>query len=62
VSGEAWAAIDTRTGLDDRDCKPPFRFNGKLGKLGKVTFNLGPEVLTESDRKAMHQSIIRAKD
>jgi hypothetical protein len=41
---------DTRTGLDDRDYKPPFRFNGKLGKLGKVTFNLGPEVMTESDR------------
>ena len=51
--------VDTRTGLDDRDYKPPFRFNGKLSK---VTFNLGPEVLTESDRKAMHQSIIKAKD
>ena len=51
--------VDTRTGLDDRDYKPPFRFNGKLGK---VTFNLGPEALTEPDRKAMHQSIIKAKD
>ena len=51
--------VDTRTGLDHRDYKPPFRFNGKLGK---VTFNLGPEGLTESDRKAMHQSLIRAKD
>jgi len=27
-----------------------------------VTFNLGPDALTESDRKAMHQSIIKAKD
>jgi hypothetical protein len=24
--------VDTRTGLDDRDYKPPFRFNGKLSR------------------------------
>lgn len=51
--------VDTCTGLDDPEYKPPFRFNGKLSK---VTFNLGPEVLNESDREAMHQSIIKAKD
>ena len=28
--------VDTRTGLDDPEYKPPFRFNGKLSK---VTFN-----------------------
>jgi arylsulfatase len=51
--------LDTRTGVDDRDYKPPFRFNGKLGK---VTFNLGPVVLSEPERKAMHESVIKAKD
>jgi len=51
--------LDTRTGVDDRDYKPPFRFNGTLNK---VTFNLGPVVLSEPERKAMHESIIRAKD
>jgi len=51
--------LDTRTGVDDGDYKPPFRFNGKLDK---VTFNLGPVVLSEPERKAMHESVIRAKD
>jgi arylsulfatase len=51
--------VDTRTGVDDRDYKPPFPFNGKLNK---VTYNLGPVVLSEPERKAMHESIIRAKD
>jgi arylsulfatase len=51
--------LDTRTGVDDRDYKPPFRFNGKLDR---VTFNLGPVVLSEPERKAMHESVIKAKD
>jgi arylsulfatase A-like enzyme len=51
--------LDTRTGVDDRDYKPPFRFNGKLDK---VTFNLGPVALSEPERKVMHDSVIRAKD
>jgi hypothetical protein len=50
--------LDTRTGVDDTDYKPPFRFNGKVNK---VTFNLGPVVLSEPERKAMHESIIKAK-
>jgi arylsulfatase len=25
--------VDTRTGVDDNDCLPPFRFTGKLDKL-----------------------------
>ncbi len=25
--------VDTRTGVDDKDYQPPFRFTGKLGKL-----------------------------
>ena len=49
--------VDTRTGVDDRDYKLPFRFNGKLNK---VTFNLGPEVLTrvrpQGDAPKHHQS------
>jgi hypothetical protein len=36
--------IDTRTPVDDQDYKLPFRFNGKLSK---VTFNLGPVVLSD---------------
>jgi arylsulfatase A-like enzyme len=51
--------VDTRTGVNDRDYKPPFPFNGKLNK---VTFNLGPVVLSEPERKAMHESVIKAKD
>jgi arylsulfatase A-like enzyme len=51
--------VDTRTGVDDGDYKPPFPFNGKLNK---VTFNLGPVVLSEPERKAMHESVIKAKD
>jgi arylsulfatase len=50
---------DTRTPVDDRDYKLPFRFNGKLNK---VTFKLAPVVLAEPERKAMHEGIIRAKD
>jgi arylsulfatase len=26
-------AVDTRTGVDDHDYQPPFRFTGKLNKL-----------------------------
>jgi hypothetical protein len=25
--------VDTRTGVEDKDYKPPFRFSGKVGKL-----------------------------
>jgi len=25
--------VDTRTGVDDKDYQPPFRFSGKVGKL-----------------------------
>jgi len=51
--------LDTRTGVDDRDYKPPFRFNGKLDK---VTFNLGPVVLSEIEQEAVHEKIKKAKD
>jgi arylsulfatase len=29
--------VDTRTGVDDKDYKPPFRFTGKLDKLTDQT-------------------------
>jgi arylsulfatase A-like enzyme len=51
--------LDTRTGVEDRDYKPPFRFNGKLDK---VTFNLGPVLLSETEREAVHERVMKAKD
>jgi arylsulfatase len=51
--------VDTRTPVDDNDYHVPFRFTGRIAKL---TFKLGPEQITEEDRKVMHQYVIRAKD
>ena len=51
--------VDTRTPVDDHDYQIPFRFTGKLAKL---TFKLGPEQLTDADRKTMNDTIIKAKD
>jgi arylsulfatase len=51
--------MDTRTPVDDKDYQLPFRFTGNIAKL---TYKLGPVQLSESDRKVMHASIIRAKD
>jgi arylsulfatase A-like enzyme len=51
--------VDTRTPVDDNNYHVPFRFTGKIAKL---TFKLGPEQITEEDRKVMHQYVIRAKD
>ncbi|HKF22328.1 MAG TPA: arylsulfatase [Candidatus Angelobacter sp.] len=50
---------DTRTPVDDNGYKVPFRFNGKIGK---VTFKLGPEQLTEEDQKAKQQAIANANN
>jgi hypothetical protein len=50
---------DAGTRVDDKDYRLPFRFTGKIAKL---TFKLGPEQLTEADRKEMHKHIVRAKD
>jgi arylsulfatase len=49
---------DTRTAVND-DYKLPFRFTGTIDKL---TFNLGPEQLTDSDRKAIAAKMARARD
>ncbi len=49
---------DTYTPVDD-DYKLPFRFTGTIDKL---TFNLGPEQLTDADRKIMADQLARARD
>jgi arylsulfatase A-like enzyme len=51
--------IDTRTGVDDKDYKPPFRFTGKLDKL---TIKLGPNQMMASDQKAKAEAIARVND
>jgi arylsulfatase A-like enzyme len=42
--------VDTRTPVDDTDYQVPFRFTGKLAKL---TFDLGPEQLSDEDRQTV---------
>ena len=49
--------VDTRTGVDDKDYKLPFRFNGKLGK---VTFKLIPP--SPEDEKQLKQKTQAAKN
>jgi arylsulfatase A-like enzyme len=49
---------DTRTAIND-DYKLPFRFTGTIDKL---TFNLGPEQLTDADKKAIVEKMARARD
>jgi arylsulfatase A-like enzyme len=51
--------IDTRTSVDDNDYQVPFQFTGKIVKL---TYKLGPEQLTEADRKVMQQALAKAHD
>jgi arylsulfatase len=50
---------DLRTPVDDKDYQVPFRFTGKIAKL---TFKLGEERLSESDRQEMHRHLVRAHD
>jgi arylsulfatase A-like enzyme len=51
--------IDTRTGVDDKDYKPPFRFTGKLDKL---TIKIGPSQMMASDQKAKAEVVARVND
>jgi hypothetical protein len=51
--------VDTRTGVDDKDYKAPFRFTGKLDKL---TIKLGPNQLVAEDQKAKAEAIARVND
>jgi arylsulfatase len=50
---------DLRTPVDDKDYQVPFRFTGKIAKL---TFKLGPEQLTEADRKEIREHVRRTTD
>jgi arylsulfatase len=51
--------VDTRTGVNDRDYKVPFAFNGKINQL---TFKLGPTQLTENDQRTMRVKVAIAND
>lgn len=50
---------DTSTAVNDKDYQVPFRFNGKIAKL---TFDLGPMQLSESDQKVIREARARAGD
>lgn len=50
--------VDTRTGVDDEDYKPPFRFTGKLDKL---TIKLVPPMTAEED-KLLQRNIQEARN
>ena len=49
--------VDTRTGVDDNDYQPPFRFNGKLDKL---TIKLVP--LNAAEEKLLQQKAQETKN
>src|SRR5499427_8566089 len=51
--------VDTRTPVDDKDYKVPFRFTGKLGKL---TIKLEPPQLTDADQQKAAEMIAKAHD
>jgi arylsulfatase len=51
--------VDTRTGVDDQDYQPPFRFTGKLNKL---TIKLVPPKMAAEEEKRLQQKIADAKN
>jgi len=51
--------VDTRTGVNNADYHPPFRFTGAINKL---TFKIGPEQFTEDDRRIIQHALNRAGD
>ena len=50
--------VDTRTGVDDNDYQPPFRFTGKLVKL---TVNLKPGPMSAEDQRRFDDAVRQAK-
>ncbi len=50
---------DTRTPVDDNDYQPPFPFTGTIVKL---TYQLGPEQLTDADHAVIGPALARARD
>ena len=53
------SAVDTRTGVNDKDYHVPFRFTGTIDRL---TFNLGPTQFTAADEAKIREATARAKD
>jgi arylsulfatase A-like enzyme len=51
--------IDTRTGVNNADYRPPFRFTGTIDKL---TFKIGPEQFTNDDRRIIQHALAGARD
>ena len=51
--------IDTRTGVNDKDYRVPFAFDGKIHKL---TVNLGPMQLTAAEEGKVRAAAARAND
>ena len=51
--------VDTRTGVDDRDYQPPFRFNGTIGKL---TVKLILPGRTAAEEQLLQQKTQEAKN
>jgi hypothetical protein len=51
--------IDARTGVNDKDYKVPFAFNGKIDQL---TVMLGPPQLTSADQKVIQYARARVGD
>jgi arylsulfatase A-like enzyme len=50
---------DTRTPVDDDDYQVPFKFTGTINK---VTYQLGPEQLTEADHAVIGPALAKARD
>ena len=51
--------VDTRTPVDDNDYQVPFRFSGTINK---VTYELGPEQLTEAVHAVIGPALAKARD
>jgi hypothetical protein len=51
--------VDTRTGVDDKDYQPPFRFTGKLEKL---VIKLGPNQMLAVEEKAKAEALANANN
>ena len=51
--------LDTRTGVNDADYRPPFRFTGTIDRL---TFKVGPTQFTSLDQQIIQHALDKARD
>ena len=51
--------VDTRTGVDDKDYQPPFRFTGKLDKL---TIKLMQPKMTAEEQRDLQEKTAEARN